>query len=131
MAETGKVRVAVVQAGAVPFDTAACVEKAVKLTAQAAAKGAKVIVFPEAFTFAPFAAACAVSFTAFSTQAAVSKGTAPACTTATRTFPVSAMGLPALDQIKVEECASEEDPLERRPNQEKARCSKRQRYRST
>lgn len=49
MAETGKVRVAVVQAGAVPFDTAACVEKAVKLTAEAAAKGAKVIVFPEAF----------------------------------------------------------------------------------
>jgi nitrilase len=49
MAENGKVLVAVVQAGAVPFDTAACVEKAVKLTAQAAAKGAKVIVFPEAF----------------------------------------------------------------------------------
>jgi nitrilase len=49
MSENGKVRVAVVQAGAVPFDTAACVEKAVKLTAQAAAKGAQVIVFPEAF----------------------------------------------------------------------------------
>jgi nitrilase len=49
MAGNGKVRVAVVQAGAVPFDTAACVEKAVKLTAQAAAKGAQVIVFPEAF----------------------------------------------------------------------------------
>lgn len=49
MAETGKVRVAVVQAGAVPFDTAACVEKAAKLAAQAAAKGAQVIVFPEAF----------------------------------------------------------------------------------
>ena len=49
MAENGKVLVAVVQAGAVPFDTSACVEKAVKLTAEAAAKGAKVIVFPEAF----------------------------------------------------------------------------------
>jgi nitrilase len=49
MAETVKVRVAVVQAGAVPFDTAACVDKAVKLTAQAAAKGARVIAFPEAF----------------------------------------------------------------------------------
>lgn len=49
MAESGKVLVAVVQAGAVPFDTSACVEKAVKLTAEAAAKGAKVIVFPEAF----------------------------------------------------------------------------------
>ncbi len=49
MAEVGKVRVAVVQAGAVPFDTQACVEKAVKLTAEAAAQGAQVIVFPEAF----------------------------------------------------------------------------------
>ena len=43
------VRAAVVQAGAVPFDTDACVDKAVRLIAQAAAKGAKVIVFPEAF----------------------------------------------------------------------------------
>jgi len=43
------VRVAVVQAGAVPFDTPRCVEKAVRLVADAAAAGAKVIVFPEAF----------------------------------------------------------------------------------
>jgi nitrilase len=49
MAENAKVLVAVVQAGAVPFDTSACVEKAAKLTAEAAAKGARVIVFPEAF----------------------------------------------------------------------------------
>jgi nitrilase len=49
MAENAKVLVAVVQAGAVPFDTSACVEKAAKLTAEAGAKGAKVIVFPEAF----------------------------------------------------------------------------------
>jgi nitrilase len=43
------VTVAVVQAGAVPFDTAACVDKAVRLIADAAATGAKVILFPEAF----------------------------------------------------------------------------------
>jgi nitrilase len=43
------VRAAVVQASAVPFDTDACVEKAVRLTGEAAAKGAKVVVFPEAF----------------------------------------------------------------------------------
>jgi len=43
------VRVAVVQAGAVPFDSEACVDKAVRLIQEAAAKGAKVIVFPEAF----------------------------------------------------------------------------------
>jgi len=43
------VQVAVVQAGAVPFDTAACVEKAVRLIGEAAATGAKVILFPEAF----------------------------------------------------------------------------------
>ena len=43
------VRVAVVQAGAVPFDTEACVDKAVRLIGEAAATGAKVIVFPEAF----------------------------------------------------------------------------------
>ena len=49
MAENAKVLVAVVQAGAVPFDTEACVEKAARLTAEAAAKGARVIVFPEAF----------------------------------------------------------------------------------
>jgi nitrilase len=43
------VRAAVVQASAVPFDSDACVEKAVRLTGEAAAKGAKVVVFPEAF----------------------------------------------------------------------------------
>ncbi len=43
------VTVAVVQAGSVPFDTDACVGKAVRLIEEAAATGAKVIVFPEAF----------------------------------------------------------------------------------
>ncbi|HEY4998513.1 MAG TPA: nitrilase-related carbon-nitrogen hydrolase [Usitatibacter sp.] len=43
------VRAAVVQAASVPFDSDACVDKAVRLTGEAAAKGAKVIVFPEAF----------------------------------------------------------------------------------
>jgi nitrilase len=43
------VRVAVVQAAAVPFDRDACVEKAVRLIGEAAATGAKVVVFPEAF----------------------------------------------------------------------------------
>ncbi len=44
-----QVKVAVVQAGAIAFDATACVDKAVKLIAEAAATGAKVIVFPEAF----------------------------------------------------------------------------------
>jgi nitrilase len=43
------VRAAVVQAGAVPFDTAACIDKAARLIAEAAATGARIIVFPEAF----------------------------------------------------------------------------------
>jgi len=43
------VQVAVVQAAAVPFDTEACVDKAVRLIGEAAAGGAKVILFPEAF----------------------------------------------------------------------------------
>lgn len=43
------VRAAVVQAGAVPFDSEACVDKATNLIAEAAGLGAKVIVFPEAF----------------------------------------------------------------------------------
>ena len=47
--KTAKVRVAVVQAGSVPFDTGACVDKAVRLTAEAAATGAKVVLVPEAF----------------------------------------------------------------------------------
>ncbi len=43
------VRVAVVQAGSVPFDSNACVDKAIRWIGDAAATGAKVIVFPEAF----------------------------------------------------------------------------------
>jgi nitrilase len=43
------VNVAVVQAASVPFDTDACIDKAVRLIGDAAAGGAKVIVFPEAF----------------------------------------------------------------------------------
>jgi len=43
------VDVAVVQAASLPFDTDACIDKAVRLIGDAAAKGAKVIVFPEAF----------------------------------------------------------------------------------
>jgi nitrilase len=42
-------KAAVVQAGAVPFDTKACVEKAVRLMGEAAGTGARVILFPEAF----------------------------------------------------------------------------------
>lgn len=45
----GRVRVAVVQAGSVPFDSGACVDKAIRLTADAAAAGAKLVLFPEAF----------------------------------------------------------------------------------
>jgi len=40
---------AVVQAGSVTFETEACLEKAVRLIGEAAALGAKVILFPEAF----------------------------------------------------------------------------------
>ena len=43
------VRAAVVQAGAVPFDSDACVDKAVRLIGEAAAAGAKIMLFPEAF----------------------------------------------------------------------------------
>ena len=43
------VNVAVVQAGSVAFDSDACVDKAVRLIAEAAATGARVVVFPEAF----------------------------------------------------------------------------------
>jgi nitrilase len=43
------VNVAVVQAGSIPFDSDACVDKAVQLVGEAAASGARVIVFPEAF----------------------------------------------------------------------------------
>lgn len=42
-------RVAVVQASPVMFDKVACVEKAVKLTEEAGANGAELIVFPELF----------------------------------------------------------------------------------
>jgi len=48
-ATDGKVRVAVVQAGSVPFDSSAYVDKAIRLTADAAADGAKLVLFPEAF----------------------------------------------------------------------------------
>ncbi len=43
------VQVAVIQAASVPFDSDACVDKAVRLIGEAAATGAKVILFPEAF----------------------------------------------------------------------------------
>ena len=43
------VRAAVVQAAAVPFDSDACVARAVELIGQAAATGARLVVFPEAF----------------------------------------------------------------------------------
>src|SRR5262245_42459762 len=43
------VNVAVIQAGSIPFDSVACVEKAVQLVGEAAATGARVVVFPEAF----------------------------------------------------------------------------------
>jgi len=46
---TRTVRVAVVQAAAVPFDADACVDKAIGLIGEAAADGARVVVFPEAF----------------------------------------------------------------------------------
>ena len=49
MTKPSTVRVAVVQAGSIPFDTAACVDKAVALIGEGASMGAKVIVFPEAF----------------------------------------------------------------------------------
>ena len=42
-------KVAVIQAGAVPFDSQRSVEKACRLVAEAAQQGAKLIVFPEAF----------------------------------------------------------------------------------
>lgn len=48
-AKESAVQVAVVQAGSVPFDTEACVDKAVRFIRDAAATGAKVILFPEAF----------------------------------------------------------------------------------
>ena len=43
------VRAAVVQAGAIPFDCDACTDKAVRLIGEAAATGATIVVFPEAF----------------------------------------------------------------------------------
>jgi nitrilase len=48
---TGSVvqRVAVVQSAARPFDTAGAVDRVVELTGEAAAQGAEVIVFPEAY----------------------------------------------------------------------------------
>src|SRR5947208_14189167 len=43
------VRVAVVQAAPVLFDSARCLQKLARLTKDAAGKGAKLVVFPEAF----------------------------------------------------------------------------------
>ncbi len=43
------VRVAVVQAASIPFDAEACIDKAARLIGAAAADGAQVVVFPEAF----------------------------------------------------------------------------------
>ena len=48
-ANAASVKVAVVQAGSIPFDAEACVDKAIELIADAATMGAKLIVFPEAF----------------------------------------------------------------------------------
>ena len=47
--DTSVVRVAVVQAAPVLFDREATVEKTCRLTAEAAAQGARLILFPEAF----------------------------------------------------------------------------------
>lgn len=44
-----RVRVAVVQAGSIPFDADACINKAAGLLEAATAQGAQVVVFPEAF----------------------------------------------------------------------------------
>ncbi len=49
MTRETRVTVAVVQAGSVAFDAEACVDKAVRLIGEAAATGATVILFPEAF----------------------------------------------------------------------------------
>jgi nitrilase len=49
MTKEKRVAVAVVQAASVPFDAEACVDKAVRLIGEAAATGATVILFPEAF----------------------------------------------------------------------------------
>jgi nitrilase len=48
-AKASTVTVAVVQAGSVLLDASACVDKAVRLIGEAAAAGAAVVVFPEAF----------------------------------------------------------------------------------
>ena len=47
--KTSTARVAVVQAGSIPFNTDACIDKAMRLIGEAAADGARVILFPEAF----------------------------------------------------------------------------------
>src|ERR1700687_1414941 len=47
--DMGVTRVAVVQAGPVPFNLASTLEKAAALTADAAGRGAQVVVLPEAF----------------------------------------------------------------------------------
>jgi nitrilase len=48
-ARAATVEVAVVQAGSVPLNAEACIDKAVRLIGEAAATGANLIVFPEAF----------------------------------------------------------------------------------
>ena len=49
MSEAKSVRVAVVQAAAVPFDTEGAVDKVYAMTAEAAAQGAELVLFPEAY----------------------------------------------------------------------------------
>jgi nitrilase len=49
MAETGPFTVAAIQAASVPFDRQATINKAVRLIQEAAAQGAKLVLFPEAF----------------------------------------------------------------------------------
>ena len=49
MSDFPKVKAAVVQAGSVLFDCRASLEKACRLTCEAAAEGARLILFPEAF----------------------------------------------------------------------------------
>ncbi|MDP6579429.1 MAG: nitrilase-related carbon-nitrogen hydrolase [Vicinamibacterales bacterium] len=49
MNEAKTVRVAVVQASATPFDRDADVDKVCAMTADAAVKGAKLVLMPEAF----------------------------------------------------------------------------------
>ena len=49
MSDTPSVRVAAVQAAASPFDKAGAVETVCSMTAEAAAEGARLVLFPEAY----------------------------------------------------------------------------------